>query len=72
MTKQEQKLRIKFFKNVGSDEEKFKARTCTVFGCGRHLTYREQLFGDKCISHSGELEIKNTDLINLFLYKKRS
>lgn len=62
-----EKARKEFFKNTGSDKEEFKCRTCTKFGCGRILTHEEQLYGDKCISHSGEKKLKNTDLINLFL-----
>jgi len=27
---------------------------CAHFGCGRELTYREKLFGNKCIKHNGE------------------
>ena len=30
---------------------------CETFGCGRKLTYREQLFGKKCINCSGENQI---------------
>ena len=62
-----EKARKEFFKNTGSDKEEFKVRTCTKFGCGRTLTIEEQLYGDKCISHSGEHKITNIDLINLFL-----
>lgn len=25
--------------------------TCTVFGCGRTLSMREEMFGNKCIKH---------------------
>jgi hypothetical protein len=25
---------------------------CKHFGCGRHLSPQEQLYGDKCISHN--------------------
>lgn len=27
-------------------------KVCKVFGCGKKLTLREQLFGDRCVKHS--------------------
>lgn len=35
-----------------SEQENPEPVVCSVFGCGRILTIREKLFGNKCINHS--------------------
>ena len=34
---------------------------CSSFGCPNHLTLKERLFGDKCMSHSGDNRTKLLD-----------
>lgn len=37
-------------------------KICKEFGCGRKLTLRESLFGDRCIKHSYENKSNPVDL----------
>ncbi len=36
---------------------------CSVFGCGKKLSNQEELFGNKCVKHSGN---KQHHLTNVF------
>lgn len=41
-------------------DENPEPEICSHFGCGRKLSLREKLFGNKCINHSIDYETRKT------------
>lgn len=62
IAKHSEKLKVYLTKKM---DELPVDRYCTVFGCGRELTIREKLFGNKCINHSKNVDISTCELQNI-------
>lgn len=50
-------LNKKYETKTNEDTLEVENIICSQFGCGRSLTFREKLFGNKCIKHNGNTKI---------------
>lgn len=50
-----------------SQGEEIEKVVCAEFGCGKHLTAGEQLFGSRCVKHSRDRKKKLTEIIDRYI-----
>lgn len=58
---------LKIYELLPEEKEGDKDVMCAEFGCGKHLTPGEQLFGDYCGFHSKDRKKKLTEIIERYI-----
>lgn len=58
------KMRTMLAEDFVEEMKLMNIKICSHFGCGKHLTLQESLFGDRCINHQNRIKLDATKVLN--------